>query len=221
MLTAGHCITNNSDCRGTTLVFDFAVFDQGHQHVNQVPASSVYTCKNIVHQRIEGTGEDWALIKLNRPVTDRPPLAISRTNRLENGLQLVLIGHPSGLPTKVAAGAWVRNNSNPYFIFANTDSYGGNSGSGVFNAQTGELEGVLVRGHDDYEQRPNENCIQSVRCTNDGCNGEEITRVSLAAQYIPETTPSNPGQDPIWTPTPDPGFGGGNPVPNPGWGWIP
>ncbi len=62
---------------------------------------------------------------------------------------LVVIGRPSGLPTKVADGAQVRS-VNDVFLVANLDTYGGNSGSAVFNAVTGVVEGILVRGDTDY-----------------------------------------------------------------------
>lgn len=218
VLTAGHCITSQGSCYGTSLVFDFAVWSQQNEGINAVPASSVYRCTHLVQHRLEQSGEDWAIVRLDRAVTDRHPLAINRTEPMVNGTNLVLIGHPSGIPTKIAGGAWVRDDSNPYFVQANTDSYGGNSGSGVFNANTGMLEGVLVRGHNDYETDPARGCTRSVRCENDGCNGEDITRVTAAAAHIPllpapGVTPGFPGVDP--------GFGGGAPQQpsHPGYLW--
>ena len=51
--------------------------------------------------------------------------------RLSLDTPLVVIGHPSGLPTKIADGAWVRNNESEYYFVTNLDTFGGNSGSAV------------------------------------------------------------------------------------------
>ena len=51
---------------------------------------------------------------------------------------------------KIADGAWVRKNTNPVFFQTNLDAFGGNSGSPVLNSETGEVEGILVRGEIDY-----------------------------------------------------------------------
>ena len=59
------------------------------------------------------------------------------------------MGHPSGLPLKYADGARVFETENDYFS-TNLDTFGGNSGSPVFNADTLEVEGILVRGDTDY-----------------------------------------------------------------------
>ena len=40
--------------------------------------------------------------------------------------------------------------SNLYYFTANLDTYRGNSGSPVFNAITHKVEGVLVRGEQDF-----------------------------------------------------------------------
>ncbi|WP_420540401.1 S46 family peptidase (plasmid) [Paenibacillus polymyxa] len=47
-----------------------------------------------------------------------------------------------------AVGAAVRDNPPNAFFVANLDTYGGNSGSPVFNSDTHEVEGILVRGED-------------------------------------------------------------------------
>ncbi|MEK7233144.1 MAG: S46 family peptidase [Elusimicrobiota bacterium] len=42
------------------------------------------------------------------------------------------------------------HSSNPGFFVANLDTYGGNSGSAVFNVETNLVEGILLRS----ESRP-------------------------------------------------------------------
>ena len=87
-----------------------------------------------------------------------------------------VIGHPVGLPAKVAGGAIVRDNTpNPFFV-ANLDTYGGNSGSPVFNSRTHRVEGILVRGERDFVARGN--CTVSFVCPTTGCRGEDVTRIT-------------------------------------------
>src|SRR3712207_7230060 len=58
----------------------------------------------------------------------------------------------SGLPTKIADGARVVR-ANASFFEADLDTFGGNSGSPVFDARTNTVLGLLVRGATDYRAR--------------------------------------------------------------------
>lgn len=185
MLTAGHCITSSKDCQSTKFVFGYGVAKKG-LYPSEVPTSDVVGCKNIIYRIQEGKGADFAIIELDRNVTNHAPLKLAaRTvdNELAKGDRLLMIGHPAGLPTKIEDGGKVRDSSTPGFFMANTDSYGGNSGSAVFNLKTGEIEGVLVRGEQDYVQQ--NGCYVSKVCTETGCRGEDITKVSAVLEHMP------------------------------------
>ncbi len=95
----------------------------------------------------------------------------------KKGDNIVVIGHPSGLPTKIAGGANIRSVNSVYFQ-ANLDTYGGNSGSAVFNADTGLLEGILVRGERDYVYDSAQGCKVSNVISNTGGSGEDVTRIT-------------------------------------------
>jgi V8-like Glu-specific endopeptidase len=86
------------------------------------------------------------------------------------------------LPLKVAENAFVRDNSNSSYMTCNLDTYGGNSGSPVFNSETHEVEGILVRGETDFE--PSGNCNVSLVCPTTGCRGEDVTRTTEFAHLI-------------------------------------
>lgn len=175
LVTAGHCIRSEADCRSYKWVFDYKV-DYEDQGAINVPASSVYSCKKIIDRSLNGvTKDDYAVIELDRKVTDRRPLSFRRSGKVAKGASLVVIGHPTGLPTKIADGAKVRSLSTKYFV-ANLDTYGGNSGSAVFNANTSEVEGILVRGDTDYVQQGS--CQVSNVCTEQGCRGEDVTYIT-------------------------------------------
>ncbi len=182
IMTAGHCVTSESDCKETKFVFGFGIKEAG-KYPNSVAASDVYGCGQLLGRLQENSGADWALIRTDRPVAGHVPLGVARGPELKAGEKVFVIGHPAGLPTKVAGGAAVRDPSpNGYFV-ANLDTYGGNSGSAVFNTVTGKVEGILVRGEQDYVWQGN--CRVSKKCSNDGCGGEHVTKISSLFDKIP------------------------------------
>jgi subtilisin-like proprotein convertase family protein len=189
VITAGHCITA-AKCASVKFVFDYAVTTRGVTP-EDIESSKVYGCAEVVGRELQSNGSDWAVVRLDRAVADREPLRLRRSGEIAAGAELVVIGHPVGLPTKIAGGAKVRSLTPDYFV-ANLDTYGGNSGSAVFNAQTLEIEGILVRGETDFVARGS--CMVSNRCADDACRGEDVTRISKVLAHVPGATPS---------PTPD------------------
>lgn len=172
LVTAGHCIENKSDCRSNYWVFDFKM--ENETTINLNPSQeNVYKCKKIVSHALTNNN-DYALLELDRPVVNRTPLKFRKSGTISVGEPLVVMGYPSGLPLKIADGANVRSLSKEYFS-ANLDTYGGNSGSAVFNLDTHEVEGILVRGGRDYVYK---GCYVSNRIPNDGGMGEEITYIT-------------------------------------------
>jgi V8-like Glu-specific endopeptidase len=184
VMTAGHCVANFSECSSTAFVFDFSYLSAGAQPTHALK-DNVYKCASIIHSDIDRTtGADYSLIRLDRPVVGRSPVKLRSSGQLQVNDPLVVIGHPSGLPTKIADGARVRDASaNGYFV-ANLDTYGGNSGSPVFNATTYEVEGILVRGETDFKWTPDQ-CFVSYTCEDDECRGEDVTRIEQASAHLP------------------------------------
>ncbi len=177
LVTAGHCITSEADCASNKWVFDYKV-ENGAQANVSVPATSVYSCKKIISRSLDRmTQDDFAFIELDRAVTDRAPLKFRKTGKINAGDEIVVIGHPTGLPTKITDGAKVRALKGKFFT-ANLDTYGGNSGSAVFNATTGVVEGILVRGENDFIYDSARSCRASNLCPEDGCRGEDVTYIT-------------------------------------------
>lgn len=189
LVTAGHCITSGTDCSATAFVFDFAYQTRGADPTN-VPTSNVYYCREVVKTQALSAGADFAVIKLDRAVSGRRPVAFRREGKIEDNAPLVVIGHPSGLPTKIAAGANVRSNTPADFFVANLDTYGGNSGSAVFHAGSGVVEGILVRGEQDFTSRGS--CSVSKRCASADCRGEDVTRATAFASFVGDAPPPPP-----------------------------
>ncbi len=182
VITAGHCIQSEAECKATSFVFDFTVFDAKYDP-SQVPASAVYNCKRVIHQELDRDGHDFAVIELDRVVTDRSPVKIHRGGKIADDAPLNVIGYPHGIPLKSSIGKMRSNDQANYFV-ATLDTYGGNSGSMVLNENTLEVEGILVRGEPDVVYDGAKGCYVSKICKLDECNGEESTRISLAIPYL-------------------------------------
>jgi hypothetical protein len=91
-----------------------------------------------------------------------------------------------GLPTKIGRNATIIDVQTNFFV-TDSDTYGGNSGSLVLNAEklkNGELlaEGILVRGATDFARRSP--CLASNRCEvvslgDRLCGGESSTPTAM------------------------------------------
>lgn len=145
--------------------------------------AEIYSGVSIVGHQLVNDGPDWALVRIDRAVANHPVVQLRRTGKIGDAAAIHVIGHPSGLPTKFAGGAVVRDNANPAFFVANLDTYGGNSGSPVFNSATHEVEGILVRGETDFITQGG--CNVSLMCPTTGCRGEDCTRATEFANLVP------------------------------------
>lgn len=179
VLTAGHCVRDLAACRATRFVFGFGMAAEGSDP-RRLPASDVYGCSGLVARRVSG-GVDYALVRLDRPAAGRAPLRLNRGGGIAQGTGLFVIGHPSGLPTKVAGGASVRAVREGFFV-ASLDTYGGNSGSPVFNSETRQVEGILVRGDRDFVYDAERRCNRSNRVADDGGRGEDVVMLSAITE---------------------------------------
>lgn len=218
VLTAGHCFQpdrRGGPCASVKLVFGYAVTRAG-QMPSSFPEENVYSCKEIVAQKVQddkanftcsngecvhsaiaGKGADYAIIKLDRKVAGRHPLPVSR-GTIDRAAQLTAIGYPRGLPVKVAPNGSVRSVAEGYFV-ADLDTFGGNSGSPVFNIETLKIEGILVRGGVDFVYDSSPTVVEDPRNPNayapgrtqvypqDGGRGEDVTLIKEMQALIPQT----------------------------------
>jgi len=186
VVTAGHCM---STCGTYGFVFGFQQTDSLTAPSLVVPEDDIYFCSEIIDWAYAGD-YDHCVVRLDRPVVGRTPIPIRREGLVPDGSPLVVVGHPTVLPMKAAAGAEVKDNrgATPWFQ-ANTDTYGGNSGSMVVNTDTWEIEGILVRGAPDFVY--DGGCAASNVVPNSGNPGsglefEEISKIETMAHLIPE-----------------------------------
>ncbi len=195
VMTAGHCIKNADDCANARIVFGYSIRKEGGEAVTTMPASEVFGCSKIIKRFLGGEpgsvnpagqalGPDFALIQLDRKVSGHTPLAINRGTSLKAGDAITVIGHPVGLPLKVAGGATVRDFSKVGYFVADLDTFGGNSGSPVFNNSTKKIEGILVRGDQDFADSP-AGCTTMATYDQTGGRGEDVTKISSLSSFIP------------------------------------
>lgn len=182
--TAGHC-ANSGDVTTVRFVFGFRMKD-ATTATTVIKNSEIYKGVKIIGREEVGDGPDWALVRIDRPVTNHRIARIRRSGKIGDTQALHVIGHPVGLPTKFAGGAAVRSNTPDTFFVANLDTYGGNSGSPVFNSNTHEVEGILVRGETDFVSSGG--CNVSLVCPSTGCRGEDSTRTTVFAKLVPVTS---------------------------------
>ena len=182
LATAGHCLSQ-MDCREWAFVFNFAMRG-GQESPTTVREDDVYFCQEVISREYTSR-QDYALVRLDRAVKGPRPLRLA--SEPAKALDpVVVVGHPSGLPTKATDGAQVRSTVQEYFV-TNLDTYGGNSGSAVFNEATLEVLGILVRGERDYRYDYENRCYRSVQCGMDSCRGEDVTHISYIRQSLAES----------------------------------
>ncbi len=187
VVTAGHCVKNAADLARMRFVFGFRMVNPSTPRTS-FEADDVYEGSALIGRKLTQHKTDWAVIRLTRAAVGRRPVPFRTAGKVAAAQKLFVIGHPSGLPQKYAPGASVRDNTPAAFFVANLDTYGGNSGSPVFNATNHQVEGILVRGENDFVT--NGTCYVSLVCPTTGCRGEDVTRCSEWAAKVPKATPS-------------------------------
>lgn len=140
VLTAAHFAKekNVSDLR---FVFDFVMKDS-ITPITKVPNENIYKGIEILH-RVHNPEGDWALVKLDRKVTDREIAELSKKEVFFEQ-PVYVIGYPCGLPLKFSPGAYVEEFTDSYFR-SGLNVYSSSSGSPVFCADTHKLIGIASR----------------------------------------------------------------------------
>lgn len=179
VLTAGHCFDDASRCGATRVVFNY--YRDGEGSLARVTTRDVFSCREVVaHFNGEANGQtlDFAVVRLDRAAAPRftPARVRATAAPLPVGQALAVIGFGSGVPAKIDDGGVVTDPRGDVvdFFRASTDTFQGNSGSGVFDPRTGELLGVLVRGATDYVELPGDGCRVVNRCPASGCVGDRV-----------------------------------------------
>jgi hypothetical protein len=138
LATAAHVVITADAAR--RLVFVFGYTATAGRASTVFPASDVRMAQSIVLDR----ARDLAVVTLDRPVAGREPLALRSGRTVGDGEPLYLIGHPIGLPAKLADNGVVLDNHGADFFETDLDAMACNSGSPVFSATGRDVVGVLT-----------------------------------------------------------------------------
>lgn len=185
ILTAGHCVTNATDCANTVWVFNY--YMESATALATIEATDVYECAELLAQQepTRSTDLDYAILRLDRSAAPRHTPADIEKQRvaLRVGDPVTIIGFGSGLPAKIDNGGNVLDASTSTLeaFRATTDSFGGNSGSGVFDINR-KVVGILVNGDTDYNYRGG--CATVNVLSETGVSGEGITYAFNAVQDL-------------------------------------
>lgn len=187
IMTAGHCVSDKFDCQKNYWVLDYDDASGFVAPLGEVSFSKekIYSCSKLIISA-ETPKLDFAIIKLDRAIIDRAPLEVRRIGKVNDFDELAVVGHPLGLPKILASNAEILKNSLPYSFVTNADTFSGNSGSPVINRRTLLVEGILIRGDEDYTMDLDLGCNRSSHCTDFECKGETVQRTSvLPLKLIP------------------------------------
>lgn len=148
--TAGHCLSCSSTfgscagaCSTTRVVFGFNADASGNNVATSIPTGNVYSCTSA--QGIWTDTEDFAIFRVDRIVPGKAPLITRHADKLATGESLLVIGHPDGLPLKLATGGTSMEDLGNTNVGTSVDGFAGNSGSPVINAISGVVEAIHVR----------------------------------------------------------------------------
>jgi Trypsin-like peptidase domain len=186
VLTAGHCFTSDDACERFAFMFDY--FFSGPGDLEPMGWGDVYGCRRIVKRQVTIDAStpriDFAVVQLDRTAIGRTPVSF-RTTPLADGEPLSVLGCVSGLPAKIDSGAHVVSSRAPNgdFFLLDSDTFQGSSGSGVFDANA-QLVGVLVRGGEDYVERPDASCKVPKVITPAGDSGTLRVGLGEEATYV-------------------------------------
>ncbi len=183
VVSAGHCFMSAEDCARKKIIFNMRAENEV-QRGYSVYNNAVYECSEIVKNSFNPEKfYDYSLIRLKKKVSGVNPLKFRQRGRIAKGTPVFMIGHPLGLPLIYSGNALVNDIRNYRSFKATLDSFEGNSGSPVFNSKTLEVEGILVRGENDFVENSAKKCYVG-QVYDQGSleaptsKGEGVTRIS-------------------------------------------
>jgi S1-C subfamily serine protease len=174
VMTAGHVLSAQVD--QYAIIFGFEMRNKAGDYETLIPTSQIYYPKKVISRNQE---LDIMVLQLDRPL-DRPALKFSNKTVLTPQIEIYMIGHPSGLPQKIALNASITAETEAYHFFTTLDAFQGNSGSPVFDFLTNEVIGILVSGETDYVWTGS--CNTSSICKLPYCQGEKAVKIKEALE---------------------------------------
>lgn len=144
ILTAFHVITRDAEDDGEDVRFEAKIEVEVHRNVNGIEATIWLPCRVAKHD----SNFDLALLVTD---DDLPFVAPIAQKMPEIGSAVFIVGSPAGASPTTASFGYLASRGGtgpdelPFLAESSASCFFGNSGGGVWNANTGELIGVLVR----------------------------------------------------------------------------
>lgn len=176
MVTAAHCLSGPVE--NYAVIFGFEMVNQVGAFEVLIPADNIYSLQKILSRFDD---QDMLIFEVDRQI-NRPALEFSKDAIIPEKTSVYMIGHPSGLPQKVALNAAIKGNPHPQYFYTSLDAFQGNSGSPVFRRNNHEVVGVLVSGGTDFQW--NGHCNSSTICRIPYCTGEKVMRIEAILTFL-------------------------------------
>jgi len=199
VITAAHCVNNRRD---SAKLADFAVvFSFARSGLNRssekewfFPEDKVYPIQKIsAFEQISAINIDWAVLQLgankNKDFPSVPPITLSYSQPNPDD-EIVLIGHPLGLPKKFSVGKRLRQNTQNSEVFrVAIDAYQGDSGAPIFVRRENKLQLVGLMAAGGADRKIVNNCRISATCSSENadsqrCAGEIVVPVTRFQQNM-------------------------------------
>ncbi len=136
-LTAGHCVGTSTV--GSTVRFNYQKNSAG----TGLRAASDYAVTKVEEDQIGGL--DYAILRLAGNPSSTFGTSVPSGFDIESGQAITIIQHPARLP-KVVEGGTLGYRADGRVSYADLDTEGGSSGSGVLQNSTGLVIGVHTSG---------------------------------------------------------------------------
>ncbi len=175
--TAAHCF-KDEDVNEVRFVFSHARSNVVLMNEHLIASHDVFS---VVGEPLIDSVHDVAVARLDHAPSDRSPVTIA-PSALTDEANVYVLGHPRGLPTTVVLSTPVKVVADPTFT-ADLDTFGGNSGSPVFDVSSGEVAGVLVEGDRDFVRK--RKCYVVKRCAPGECTGEIAQFANSVTALLP------------------------------------
>ena len=183
IVTAGHCVKSAADLAKMRFVFGFRMIDSSTPRTS-FGADDVYEGAALIGRKLTQDRTDWAVVRAHLGGRRTLPRPLPDGGEDRRGAKGVCNRSPMRTSAEVRPRR-VRSGQHTLGIFRGQSRYvRGNSGSPVFNATDHKVEGILVRGENDFVT--NGSCFVSLVCPTTGCRGEDVTRCSEWAGKVPK-----------------------------------
>jgi hypothetical protein len=145
IVTSAHFV-NENNVTDLRIVFGYKMIDTSTP-VTKFSNDNIYRGVKILHRVLDrqAKGRNWVLVKLDRAAAGQSLAVLSR-DKIAIEQEVYVIGHPLGLPMKLARGLYVQDNSHETHFSADLNIYSSSIGSPVFDFHTHEVIGMVGPG---------------------------------------------------------------------------